>query len=732
MGSMSVPADPERGLEVRVLGPIDIRVDGAPLVVDTRKAVAILVLLGIERRPYARDELAAMLWPESDDESARSALRRTLSVLRSALGGRWVIAGRSAVALEGDGFHVDLWELEAAAASNDHADLRRAASLARGPFLAGFSLRDSADFDDWRATRAVAIERLVGDVLERLATTAEAAGDLSGAMAAASRRLDLDPLDEPARRQLMALLARAGDRAGAIRQYRAGVAVLERELGVAPLAETTDLYEAIRDAQLPATGGDDRASISPEAAVDQPPSAAATDVAGLPVRPARLPIVGRDAELAALVAAHRAATSGGRVAVLFGEAGIGKSRLAEALAESISASGGRVLAARAFAAEGTIAYAPIVELLRAGFADPAAAAALAGLTPLTLREIERLVALPPEVARDLPAAPRDAAPDDQPAARARLLDAIATVLVALVAGDAPGLIVVEDLQWADDASREALLFLVRRLEDRPVLILLTWRPEDLDDRGEAFAAAVERLPDVTLALLGRLGPDDVARLAAAAEIPGMPAYAVPALVEESEGLPLYVVEALAVGPAAASDGPPRGVRALLRERLGAVSETAGQLLAAGAVIGRSFDLATVRAASGRSEDETISALEELVRRGLVREVRGGERGIVFDFGHARLRDAAYEATSLARRRLLHRRVAEVLRAAADGRDDPGRLALIAGHERAAGRDAEAAEAFRDAGARARAVYANREALDHLGTALALGHPDVAGLETDDR
>ena len=260
--------------------------------------------------------------------------------------------------------------------------------------------------------------------------------------------------------------------------------------------------------------------------------------------------------------------------------------------------------------------------------------------------------------------------------------------------------------------------------------MLTWRPEDLDDRGEAFAAAVDRVPDVTLASLGRLGPDDVALLAAAAEVPGMPAYAVPALVEESEGLPLYVVEALAVGPVAAADGPPRGVRALLRERLGAVSETAGQLLAAGAVIGRSFDLATVRAASGRSEDETITALEELVRRGLVREVGGGERGPSFDFGHARLRDAAYEATSLARRRLLHRRVAEVLRAAPDGREDPGRLALIAGHERAAGRDAEAAEAFRDAGARARAVYANREALDHLGTALALGHPDVAGLQTE--
>ena len=527
----------------------------------------------------------------------------------------------------------------------------------------------------------------------------------------------------------MALLARAGDRTGAIRQYRAGVAVLERELGVAPLAETTDLYEAIRDAHGSTSGAEPGLSISPATSGDRGGPAAVV-AAALPERPARLPMVGRDTELAALVAAHDAATARGRVAVLVGEAGIGKSRLAEVLAESVSASGGGVLAARAFAAEGTIAYAPIVELLRAGLTLADAPAALAGLPSPTLREIERLIALPPEVVRDLPVASRDAALDDQPAARARLLDAIATVLVALVAGDRPGLIVVEDLQWADDASREAILFLARRLGDRPVLVVLTWRPEDLDDRGEAFAAAVDRLPDVTLASLGRLGPDDVARLAAAAEVPGMPAYAVPALVEESEGLPLYVVEALAVGPAAAADGPPRGVRALLRERLGAVSETAGQLLAAGAVIGRSFDLATVRSASGRSEDETITALEELVRRGLVREVGGRERGPAFDFGHARLRDAAYEATSLARRRLLHRRVAEVLRAAPDGREDPGRLALIAGHERAAGRDTEAAEAFREAGARARAVYANREALDHLGTALALGHPDVAGLETE--
>ena len=714
MSPLSPPTTPGSGLEIRVLGPLEVRVGGAPLVVDTRKALAIVALLTVEGRPFARDELAAMLWPESDDESARGALRRTLSVLRAALGGRWVGVDRSTVSLDRGAAWVDLIALESAAASGDLEQLRAAATLARGPFLAGFSLRDSPDFDDWRATRAVAIERTVADVLERLSAEAETTGDLAGAIAAASRRVDLDPMDEPARRRLMALLARTGDRAAAIRQYRAGVAVLERELGVAPLAETTELYEAIRD---------ERALTSMWVEAPVPPSAVPA------AAPARLPLVGRDTELDALRAAHAAATADGRLAVLAGEAGIGKSRLAESLAAAVAAVGGRVLASRAFPAEGSIAYGPIVELLRAGTTLPDAGARLGALTAATRREIERLVALPASHADDQGADTPATRADDQPAARARLLDAVATTLMALVAGPVPGLLVVEDLQWADDASREALLFLARRLAGRRVLVLLTWRPEDLDDRGEAFAGSVEGLPDVTTVVLRRLEPVDVERLATAAAGLGMPRYGAADLFDESEGLPLIVVESLAAGPAATADGQLRGVRALMRERLGSVSETAGQVLAAGAVIGRSFDLTTVRGASGRSEDETIAALEELVRRGIVREMGGGTDETAFDFGHARLRDAAYEATSLARRRLLHRRVAEVLRALQDGRDDPGRLAQIAGHERAAGRETEAAEAFREAGIRARTVYAHREALDHFATALALGHPDIAGLQT---
>ena len=411
------------------------------------------------------------------------------------------------------------------------------------------------------------------------------------------------------------------------------------------------------------------------------------------------------------------------MATITGEAGIGKSRLVEALLATAATDGAAVLAARAFPAEGSIAYAPIVELLRTAFAAPGAARRLAGLAPATLAEVERLVPLPAGVH----AAAAAVGPADSPAARVRLLEAIATVLAAIVHGPVPGIVAVEDLHWADDASREALLYLARRLEGRSMLLLFTWRPADLEGGTEAFADSLQGLPGVVSVRLERLDDVVVGALVDAAVAAGLPAWDAAALAAESEGLPLYVVEALMAGPGADGHAPPRGVRALLRERLASVSETAGQVLATAAVIGRSFDFATVRAASGRSDEETVTSLEELVRRGIVRELLSG-REPAFDFGHARLREAAYESTGLARRRLLHRRVAEVLRADPAGRDDPGRLAQIAGHEQAAGRDAVAAEAYREAGLGSRRVYANREALEHLETALALGHPDVAGLQ----
>jgi DNA-binding SARP family transcriptional activator len=689
-------APPHATLTIRVLGPLEVSVDGAPLVVDTRKALAIVALLAVERRTFARDELAALLWPEADDESARGALRRTLSVLRTALGDRWLVTDRSAVRLE-PSLDVDLAAFERAAAGGDVASLRRAANLARGPFLAGFGLRDSAGWDDWRAAREATLDRAVGDVLDRLADALSASGDHAGAADIAARRVERDPLDEAAHRRLMLSLARAGDRAPAIRQYRACVAVLERELGVPPLDETTALYEAIRDGRIPVVE-----PVSPTPSLTDEPHAA--------------PFIGRDEESRRLLAEHAAATPDGRLALVEGEAGIGKTRLLDELAAAARRSGAMVLATCAYAAEAGIPYGVVVELLRAAHQDDGAAARLDQLPDPVRAELSRLV--------DLGAAPAPAPPDG-PGAKARLLAAIADGLTAAVGGPMPGCIVVDDLHAADDASREALAWLARRLGGRALLLVLAWRPEDLDVAAAANAASLSGVATTRLAL-DRLTDAAALELARALR-PDTDIAAARALATRAEGLPLYLVEA-AAADASATTSPPPAMATLVRERLTVIGGSTTQVLAAAAVIGRSFEAGTVRRASGRSEDETIDALDELLARGLVRELGPAPDGeIRYDFAHGLIRDVVYDGTSLARRRLLHRRVADALRAEPRGRDDIGRLARIAGHEQAAGRDAEAADAYREAGIGAAELLASSEAIGHLEAALALGSPDRADL-----
>jgi tetratricopeptide (TPR) repeat protein len=575
--------------------------------------------------------------------------------------------------------------------------------MARGPLLAGFLLRDCPEFDDWRARHASAVEREVAALLDHLATMAEARGATTGAIRAASRRVELDPLDEAAHRRLMRLLATSGDRAGAIRQYRNAVATLERELSVPPLPETTDLYEAIRDGTVGATP-------SPK----EHPFPTSSTIA----RRQRPPIVGRDEPVARLVALWSAIETEGRVAAIEGEPGIGKTRLAEAVADHVRSAGGVALEARAWPAEASIAYAPIIELLRRGFAA-AGEAALAGIQPEVLREVARLVPLPQRVESPETGSPAS----DGPAAHARLLEAISVALAGLVAGPTPAILVVEDLQWADEATREVVLYLARRLDRRPLLLLGTWREEDLDPLASAFIERMRGIRAFQLEHLERLPPDASSALIAALQ-PGLAAGDIRRIVEAAEGLPLYLVEAVTAADTAAA---PRSVHAMMRERVSGVTDLARQVLDAAAVIGRSFTLSDVRMVSGRPEDEAVAALDELLRRGLVRELEANA-DVSFDFAHGALRDVVLEGISVVRRRLLHGRSADALRAGPAGRLEPSRLVIIAGHEEAAGRLAEAAETYREAGRRARDVYAHHEAIVAFEAALALGQPDVADLQ----
>ena len=204
-----------------------------------------------------------------------------------------------------------------------------------------------------------------GRVRPALAAAHQAAGDLTGAIEAAGRRLDLDPLDEAGHVRLMDLYAAMGDRAAAMPSNTgASVATLERELGVAPLVTTTARYEAIRDAPI----RDAPVASTLESADSQRGQAG---VGLVEVERSRL-LVGRDGELPrqAADALQAGAANDGSVVAVIGEAGIGKTAFGEAIAAEVRAGGGLVIGASAYPGERTIPYATLVEALRGIQARP--------------------------------------------------------------------------------------------------------------------------------------------------------------------------------------------------------------------------------------------------------------------------------------------------------------------------------------------------------------------------
>lgn len=716
-------------VRIRLLGPPLIERGGEAVKTDTRKAVALVSFLAVSGRSASRDQLADLLWPEYGRKRARASLRRTLSSLGAARSEGWLKTDRDDVALNGsevrldvDRFHELLSECEAHGHPTSGVcpeclgPLSAAVSLYEDDFMSGFGLRDSAAFDDWQFFQGEELRRELAGALERLSRCYAAGEEWEKAVEHARRWLRLNTLHEPAHRRLISLYAHAGDRAASLRQYRECARVLESELGVAPLDETTALHKSVMENRPPPpptfSGG-----VSTETGKESIPALRS---------PGRL--FGRDSEWEALLGAYEAAGGGGRLVVIEGEAGIGKTRLAEELLEYASERGAPTVATRCYPDGANLAYGPFVEALStvSGRGSPST---LEGLPGHHVSEAARLV---PELASSVEGSPPPSL--DAPGARSRFFEGVSrTLLAALTNGSPPGILFVDDAHRADASSLELLGYFVRRMRalEQGACVLLTWRAEEAPASHplRALLAGARRDGAADVVSLGRLGPEAVEEMAAAT---GAPEGLGRRLYEETEGLPLFLAEYLAAREAGGSEGDwelPGGARDLLQERLAAVGEAERQVLGAAAVIGRSFDFETVREASGRGEDEVLETLEELVSRAMIREVGAPDTEPSYDFTHDKLRGLLYEEIGATRRRILHRRVAEALSALSGraNRRREGAVARIALHYRLAGREEEAAKYFALAGEHARSLHANAEALSHLRTALDLGHPDPARL-----
>lgn len=724
-----------------LLGGLDITLDGTKLQgFVSRKALALLVYLAVTGRAHRREALAGMLWGDRPQAHAASDLRVALSNLRRLLPG-YLQTDRQTVALQPPApLWVDVLELEQAVSSSrgpdDLAGLERALELYRGPFVEGFHLHGAPAFDEWVLVEQERLRSMAVQALRRLAQRRAARGEYAAAIAAARRLVALDPWHEEAHRELMGLLALSGQRSAALSQYETCRQLLAKDLGLEPLEETIALYERIRD-----TPG----------ALSPPPLE--TTAWG----PASLPFVGRREEHACLVQWWEAARRGhGRPALIAGEAGVGKTRLAEEVLRYAAARGATVLRGRCYEFGSGLPYQAIVQALRQTLEltppafDPQPATS-SNLQPATFTWLRELVPLLPELRDRFPGLPPPA-PTEAETARQRLFEAVAR----FVARYTPGILFLDDLHWADPATLDLLHYLARQPAGQPapphsfrnlsspalpLWIVGTYRTEevDLDHPLARLRQNLGRDHLVDQLALAPLALPAVQELAGALVAGAKGQTLADFLYRESAGNPFFLVETVDAlweqgllqgetgalhwaGPPAAAPIP-SSIQDIVLQRVGRLTKPAQRLLALAAAIGRPFDLPLLRAAAESDAAALPASLDEWLRRRMIQPVPTANlqlptSSLHYDFAHDKIRAVIYGSTGPARRGELHRQVGQALEQLYRERSTApyGELAY---HFEQAGQRERALAYLPLAAAQALSVYDHLAALGHYDRALAL-------------
>lgn len=647
-------------LQVRLVGPLAVVRDGRVLdatEVGSHKTRLLLGLLAAAHgRVVAVDRIVAALWPDQPPKRPAENVATLVSRARSALGAGVVVGGRGGYRL-GDGIGTDL-VLAAAQLSDAESRLDAEPALALAAArqaadrLASAALLADEPDADWIGSARDDQAELLRRARHDMARAALRTGQPAVAREAAMSALRIDQLDEQACRSLMRAHDALGEPALAVAAFEGLRAVLADELGVDPAAETRDLHVAIlRGDRIQVDGTAGPAGV----------------VADLP---------GREREVAELRRAWADAAAGrGSLTLISGEAGIGKTRLAEEVAKQATA--GRVLSARCYEAESSLFLQPIVEVLTR---------LVVTLPERWVREAAgdragALAALVPEVATLLGAPPREhGSPDAQ---RRRAYDAV-VVFLRRLARDEPVLLLIDDLQNAGTATVELLHYLARHLADTRLLVVATVRSGE-GARALATLAAVARTVE-----LGALDTAAITRLAAAA---GQSAH-VALLERRTRGHTLFVVESLRA-LAAGEPGVPESLRAGVLARVARAGPDAEELLRAAAVLGPSFAPGPVAGLLGIGTEEATRRCERTLDTRLT--VVAGRS---YEFANDLVQEVLYESLPAPTRVAHHLRAADLLA------DNPE---AVARHAQAGGDDRRAARAWLAAGRRAAKRYAMADA-----------------------
>jgi len=673
-------------LHVSLLGEQSITDDGTGIRARSSRGLALIGFLVTHAgSPQARQRIAGLFWPDSADGQALTNLRRELHQLRQVLGDELslIVTSRDLCWCDAETCQVDVrtFDIEreaaraAAAAGDDDGVLAHGAqALAqyRGDLLPGA-------YEDWVLEARSGLKRQCVDLCDLVSAARARQGDLPGAVDAARRRIQLQPLEEAGYRTLMQLQTDLGDRAGAVSTYHHCASVLERELAILPDPATRQVFERLMTRSHP-TG------------TRLPPAGSALGRSGV----AAAGLVGRSREFEVLQEQWRTAVAGQPGLVLVrGGAGVGKTRLVAEIAGLARIQGAVVAGSQCFGTSGRLALAPVADWVR----SPVVQSAAAGLDEPWRTEVGRLV----------PSGGRGERGDGSRVMvdawqRLRFFEGLTQALLAV---GRPMLLVLDNMQWCDHETLAFLTFCLGRALGAQLLVAGTLR-DDNPGADSALGDWTERMRATGLLTEVTLSPFEAADTARLAEaIAGEPLAEAEALLLQATtgGFPLYVVEA--VRDSADGSGvrqPPGDLTGVLRSRIEQATVAARQIAGLAAAVGRDFSLDLLTEASDLDADVVVGAVDELWRRRIMREFRDG-----YDFSHDLLRDTAYEEVSPPKRWLLHRRIAEALELLHAGSPDLVAAQLAEQYARG-GRPARAVAYYRRAADVAAGMFAHVEAV----------------------
>jgi DNA-binding SARP family transcriptional activator len=684
----------------QILGPFRVTDDdGTEIALGGDKPAALLAMLVLRPNELvAADRLIEDLWDGQPPATAAKTLQVHISRLRRALPDDTISTTRGGYVLNAEPDQIDALRFEtlvsdgtAALAEGAHARasarLRSALALWRGDALADFAYSSFAQDTIARldGLRAVARESAVEAELA-LGRHAELVPEIKSL-------LKRHPLSEHLHAQLMLALYRSGRQAEALGVYRAARRVLVDQLGIEPSEELRELERRIleQDRELTAPAAQPRAAREPQ-------------------KSQRGALVGYENELGALEdLLEQALMRRGRLALIAGEPGVGKTRLADELGAVATARGAHVVWGRAPSVGGAPAYWPWIQVLRALVADRDPLSVRTELGP-SAAELMQLLPELRDIVPDVEAVERVDAED----ARFRLFDAAAT-FVKRTAATRPLVIVLDDLHDADQSTLAFLQFVASAALDAPVLIIGTYRDTDAalarplsDALGE-----LARTTDCMQLLLTGLSHDDTAHFVElSAGVAPMPVLA-SAIHDASSGNPLFVTELVRLLRAEDRlhelEGDdalvlPHGVEQVIARRLEHLSDECRRTLSLAAVIGREFDVTLLERAGEASPDELLGHLDD------ARAARVIEEAPALRFSHDLVRHTLYAGLGRSERRRIHEAVALALESRAAR---PEAVAAALGHHFAealpGGDPAKAVEYLTLAGDAAGDIAASHEA-----------------------